>query len=155
MPCHHAGATGARWSKVRWEVIAATYAGEAVDVCVGKSLMQEHAVGFVLAIVTLGGRVGVYVYVAVVYLVKDEAHVGATGLCRATVAACEGVCGVVYRREAGALCAGHCGEGEGVAASVRGCKNGVVCGVCRVGLAGAPQGAEDAHRHLCFGDHAT
>ena len=133
MPRHHAGATGARWSKVRREVIAATYAGEAFDVCVGKSLMQEHAVGFVLAIVTLGGRVGVYVYVAVVYLVKDEAHVGATGLCRATVAACEGVCSVVYGREAVALCAGHCGEGEGVAASVHGCKNGVVCGVCRDG----------------------
>ena len=95
MLCHHAGVTGARWSKVRWEVIAATYAGEAVDMCVGKSLMQEHAVGFVLAIVTLGGRVGVYVYVAVVYLVKDEAHVGATGLCCATVAACEGVCAAV------------------------------------------------------------
>ena len=70
-------------------MIAATYASEVFDVCVGKSLMQEHAVGFVLTIVILGSRVGVYVYVAVVDLVKDKAHVGATGLCCATVAACE------------------------------------------------------------------
>jgi hypothetical protein len=109
-------------------VIAATYAGEAFDVCVGKSLMQEHAVGFVLAIVILGGRVGVYVYMAVVDLVKDEAHVRATGLCHATVAACEGVCSVIYRCEAVALCAGHCSKSEGVAAFVYGCDDGVAIG---------------------------
>ena len=90
-----------------------------------------------------------------VKLVKDEAHVGATGLCCAAVAACEGVCGVVYRGEAVALCAGRCGEGEGVAVLVHGCEHGVMCSVCRVGVAGAPQVAEDAQWHLCLHDDTT
>ena len=131
------------------------YTGEAFDVCVGKPFMQEHPVRFVLTIVMLGSRVGVYIDVTVVDLVEDEAHVRAAGLCCATVAACEGVCSVIYGREAVALCAGHCGKSEGVAVFVYSCENGVVCGMCCVGVVGAPQGVEDAHRHLCFRDHAT
>ena len=96
-------------------------ASSVFDVCVCKPFVQEHPVGLVLAIVMLRSRVGVYIDVTVVDLVKDEAHVGVTGLCRAAVAACEGVCSVVYGREAVALCAGHCGESEGVAVSVCGC----------------------------------
>ena len=78
-----------------------------------------------------------------VELIKDEAHVGATGLCCAAAAACEGVCSVVHGGEAVALCAGHCSEGEGVAVSVHGCEHRVVCSVCGMDAAGVPQGTED------------
>ena len=88
----------------------------------------------------------------IIKLIKDKAHVGATGLCCAAAAACEGVCSVVYRGEAVALCAGHCGESEGVAVSVHGCEHRVMCSVCCVGVAGMPQGVEDTHQHLCLCD---
>ena len=39
--------------------------------------------------------------------------------------------------------------------SVYSCENGVMHGVCCVGVAGTPQGAEDAHRHLCLCNDAT
>ena len=65
------------------------------------------------------------------------------------------MCSVTYGHEAVALHAGHCGESEGVAVSVHGCKYGVVGGMCCVGVAGAPQGAEDAHWHLGLCDDTT
>ena len=61
LPCHHAGATGAQWSKVGWEVIAATHTGEVLNVCVCKAFVQELLVGLVLVIVMFGSRVGVHV----------------------------------------------------------------------------------------------
>ena len=137
------------------------YASEPLDVRVREALVQELLARFVLTIVVLGSRVGVYVdrsrllwTVASVELIKDEAHVGAAGLCRAAADACEGVCGVIDRGEAVAVCAGHGGKGEGFAVSVHGCKHGVVRSVGGVDVAGAPQGAEDAHGHLSLSDDA-
>ena len=93
--------------------------------------------------------------VVMVELIKDEAHVGTTGLCCAAAEACEGVYGVVHRGEAVALHAGHRSEGKGFAVPVPGREHRVVCSMCSADAAGVPQGAEDTHRYLCLCDDAT